>query len=471
MSRAPKHTVVIGAGPAGLAAAYHLSGKSAPVTVLEMDSIVGGIARTVEHKGFRFDLGGHRFFTKMKRIDDLWTEVLGDDLLLRPRSSQIFYRGQFMDYPLRASSVLRTLGALEMFASVGSYFWNRVFPVPEDSFEGWVTNRFGRRLYQHFFKTYTEKAWGMPCSELSADWAAQRIKSLSLWGAMVDALSLKSKAQHTTLIQEFRYPALGPGMMWQRFREVIEERGGRVLLGRRVMSVRRQPEGTFALTTESPAGEAEFQADTVISSMPLGELVRMLEPAAEAGAIEAAGKLRHRAFMCANLIVRQEDPFSGQWIYVHDPQVRVARVQNFKNWSPQMVPDPTCACIGAEYFVWPEDDLWQQPDAEVIELATKELAQIGIIDPSKVVDGIVVRSSHAYPVYDAGYKDHVRCMSEWLQTIENLWAIGRNGQHRYNNMDHSMMTGLLSAENVLGAGHDVWDINVEQDYLEEGQDA
>jgi len=435
-----------------------------------MDAVVGGIARTVEYRGFKFDVGGHRFFTKAQRVNQLWDEVMGEEFLLRQRLSRIFYRGKFMDYPLRAASAIRTLGVMESVASLASYFWAQLCPLPEDSFEGWVANRFGRRLYQHFFKTYTEKTWGMPCTELSADWAAQRIKSLSLWGAVMDALFRSRKTKHTTLIQQFKYPPLGPGMMWQRFRERIEADGGRVLMQHKVVKLRHDGQRVRSLVTAGPEGEQEHQADFIINSMPLNQLAMIMEPAPDEAVRQAADALRYRAFLSANLIVDRPEPFPDQWIYVHAPQVRLARLQNFKNWSPHMVPDPAKTCIGAEYFVWPDEPLWRAPDQEIIELATQEIASLGLIEADEVLDGAVIRMSHAYPVYDPGYMERIQTIRNWLQQLDNLYTIGRSGQHRYNNMDHSMMTGILAAENVLGACHDVWDVNVEQEYLETAQD-
>jgi protoporphyrinogen oxidase len=460
-----ENVVVIGAGPAGLTAAYELSKAGARATLLEKDGVVGGLARTVEHRGFRFDIGGHRFFTKLDLINRTWDEILGDDLLVRQRLSRIFFRGKLIDYPLRAASALRALGAPGSAAALGSYLWRRVLPVPEDSFEGWVSNRFGSLLYRHFFKTYSEKVWGVPCSQLSADWATQRIKSLSLWGAVKDAL-FRGGDRHTTLIQQFRYPRLGPGMMWERCREIIEERGHRVLVGREAKAVRREGTVIRSVVTSGPDGQEEYGGDWFLSSMPLPDLVLAMDPPAPEQVVAAARGLRYRAFVTAALVVNRPEPFPDQWIYVHAPEVRLARIQNYRNWSPEMVPDEGKSCVGAEYFVWLDDPLWEAPEGAVIDLAVEELGRLGLLAAGEVQEGKVVHMSHAYPFYDMDYGARVGIIREWLQGIRNLASVGRSGQHRYNNMDHSMMTGILAARNVLGETHDVWDVNVEQDYLE-----
>lgn len=459
-------TAVAGGGPAGLAAARELALAGASVTVLEKDNIVGGISRTEERRGFRFDVGGHRFFTKIPEVNCIWEETCGDDFLIRTRLSRIFYRGRLMDYPLSIGSTLSTLGLTDSIMAVCSYGAAQLRSVPEDSFEGWVTSRFGRRLYEHFFKTYSEKVWGMPCTEISADWAAQRIKSLSLTKAVRDALFRGGEKEATSLLRHFRYPKLGPGMLYERYREQVEEAGGSVLLEREVVHVKCEGDRVQHFVVKTPSGESTVEAEQFISSMPLGELVLMMDPAPPADVREAARALRQRSFLTAGLIVRQSDPFPDQWIYVHEPDVMVGRVQNYRNWSPYMVPDEDACAIGAEYFAWTDDPIWSEPDEAVIDLARRELAQLGLVDPESVEDGIVMRVENAYPVYDPGYRGSVGIVREWLSSITNLQTIGRCGQHRYNNMDHSCMTGMLAAWNILGEEHDVWSVNVEEDYLE-----
>lgn len=459
-------TVVIGAGPAGLAAARELALAGAPVTVLERDDTVGGLSRTVEHEGFRFDIGGHRFFTKIDEVQRTWDTIMGDDFLTRERLSRIFYRGQLMDYPLKIGSTLRVLGIKDSVLAMLSYVAAQLNPGPEDSFEGWVSNRFGRRLYQHFFKTYTEKVWGMPCEELSADWAAQRIKGLSLWGAVRDALLNRGADEATSLLRQFKYPRLGPGQLFGRYRDHVIEAGGKVVLEREVVGFRRRGSRITHVVCAGKDGEETREAANFISSMPLGELVARLSPPPPDEVVEAAAGLRQRGFLTAALILAEPDPFPDHWIYVHEPSVKLGRVQNYRNWSPAMVPDEDKCCVGVEYFVWAGDALWRSLDEEIVALATREMGELGLIDPAAVVDGVVVRMGDAYPVYDPGYAQRVATVRDWLDTIENLQTVGRAGQHQYNNMDHSVMTGMLAARNVLGEEHDAWAVNVEEEYLE-----
>ncbi len=461
-------TLVIGAGPAGLAAAHRLSREGRRATVLEADSLIGGLARTVEHHGFRFDIGGHRFYTKVARINALWEELLGDKMMTRQRLSRIFYRGKLLEYPLRAGDALRALGVGESAAAIGSYFRARLAPLPGNSFEAWMINRFGRRLYQHFFKTYTEKVWGMPCSEISADWAAQRIRSLSLWGAIVDAVSRKGGSKHTTLIQQFRYPRLGPGMMWERCRQLIEGSGNQVLTGQAATRVLWEGRRVRGVVAHGPDGDQEYPADFFVSSMPLRQLLLAMDPPPPEEVLAAARALRFRGMMCAGLIVNHPLPFPEQWIYIHSQDVRMVRLQNYKNWSPEMVPDAGKSCLGVEYLAWPDEEFWQLPDEAILAQAAAELDKIGLVKADSVEDGILLRMPGAYPVYDPEHRERMATIRKWLDGLENLYTVGRNGQHRYNNMDHAMLTGILAAENILGAGNDVWAVNTEQSYVEGG---
>ncbi len=465
-NRVKKRTTVVGAGPSGLAAARELALAQSPVTVLERDDVVGGLSRTVQHNGFRFDIGGHRFFTRIEEIDAVWDEIMGDDFLVRERLSRIFFRGKLMDYPLKIGSTLRVLGFKDSLLAMLSYLRVRIRPVPGDSFESWVTNRFGRRLYEHFFRTYTEKVWGMPCSEISADWAAQRIKGLSLWGAFRDAILNRGADEATSLLRRFKYPRLGPGQLFERYRDQVMEAGGKFLLEREVIDIERDGSRIDHLVSCGPSGEERHEAEQFISSMPLRDLIERITPPPPDEIVEAATGLRQRGFLTVALIVEEPDPFPDQWIYVHEPQVRLGRVQNYRNWSPAMVPDQSFCCIGVEYFVWPGEELWERPDAEIVELAKREMDYLGLIDSSAVTEGVVVRMANAYPVYDPGYADRVQKVRSWLNTLENLQTIGRAGQHRYNNMDHSVMTGMLAARNILGEENDVWAVNIEETYLE-----
>ena len=463
--------VIIGAGPAGLTAAYQLVSQRLRVRVLEKDDQVGGIARTVEYKGFRFDIGGHRFFTKVAAVNELWRSMLGSDFLRRPRLSRIYYRGKFFDYPLKPMNALFGLGLWNAALAAFSYVWSHVRPIePEVSVEDWVSNRFGRRLYRIFFKTYTEKVWGIPCDTISAQWAAQRIKGLSLWTAVTSMLFgrfRRGNKQIKTLIDEFEYPRYGPGMMWERFREAILERGGTVELSSGVRRLVHENGKIIAIDVERHAQAERVPVASVLSTMPLRQLVRALCPAAPPEVRDAADRLKYRDFITVALIIDAPNLFPDNWIYVHDDQVKLGRVQNFKNWSPEMVPDPKMTCLGLEYFCFEGDGLWTMPDGELIALGTREMAQIGLIDPSKVVDGTVVRMPKAYPVYDEGFESSLEIIREYLDGFANLQVAGRNGMHKYNNQDHSMVTAMLAAQNLCGAHNDVWGVNAEDEYHEE----
>jgi protoporphyrinogen oxidase len=462
--------VIIGAGPAGLTAAYQLAKQGQQSTVLESDTVVGGISRTVERDGWRFDIGGHRFFTKVRAVEEFWHEVLPpEDFLLRPRMSRIYYNGKFFDYPLKAMNALKGLGIVEAGLCVLSYVWARIRP-PKDqsSFEGWTTARFGNRLYRIFFKTYTEKVWGVPASEIKADWAAQRIKNLSLFTAVVNALMPKRNQKDiTSLIEEFEYPKYGPGMMWERVTEQVEAQGTKVIMGTKVTAIHHEGGRAVAVSAESGGGHSRFEASNVISSMPISHLLKAMDPPPPAEVLSAANGLSYRDFLTVALVVPEESGFPDNWIYVHSPTVRLGRIQNFGVWSPYLVKEGR-TCLGLEYFVFEGDDLWTSKDEDLIELGKRELAALGLVDPSKVESGYVVRMPKAYPMYDDTYKANIQVMRDWLETnAPNVYPVGRNGMHKYNNQDHSMYTAMLSVENILGAHHDIWNVNVEAEYHEE----
>jgi len=468
--------VIIGAGPAGLTAALQLVKCGETPIVLEADDDVGGISRTVERNGWRFDIGGHRFFTKVTPVEDLWRELLStDDLMVRPRMSRIFYGGKFYDYPLRASNALGNLGIIESTKCVASYAWARVRrPRDTESFEGWVSSRFGRRLYRTFFKTYTEKVWGVPATELRADWAAQRIKNLSLGRAIINSLApRRGQTEVVSLIEEFLYPRLGPGMMWTTCRDAITEGGGSVVMRAPVTSIEHSGGHATAVVT---ADGTRYECRAVISSMPIGHLLAAMTPRPEPRVLAAADGLRHRDFLTVALVVPEGVAFPDNWIYIHSPDVRLGRVQNFGTWSPWMV-KPGWTCLGLEYFVNIGDDLWSMSDEELIAFATDELAAIGIADRELIGEGHVVRVPRAYPVYDESYADNLLVLRGWLERCAaNVHPVGRNGMHRYNNQDHSMLTAMLAVENIVDtAGHDLWGVNVDEEYHEQssssGRDA
>ena len=462
-------TAVLGAGPAGLTAAYTLALRGRPAEVFEADGVVGGIAKTVEFQGYRFDLGGHRFFTKLKPIERLWEEMLGDELLTRPRLSRIYYQGKFLAYPLVAKDVVARLGVVESMLCALSYLWRRMRPKPPPtSFEDWVTMHFGRRLYDAFFRSYTEKVWGIPGSEVKAEWAAQRIKNFSLSKAILTMLGLRH-AHVTTLLEEFRYPRLGPGQMWEAFRRRIEESGVPVRLNHRCTSIKHDGAGRVESIVVATNGDAtELPVEAVLSSIPLVDLVLSLDPLPPPRVVAAAARLRYRDLCLVALIIDDETPFPDNCIYLHDPDTRAGRVQNFGAWSESMV-RPGTTCLGVEYFCFEGDEIWELPDAEAVELAKRELGRIGLIDPARVVDGVKVRVPRAYPMYDANYQEALPVVREYLRGFTNLRTCGRNGLHRYNNQDHSMWTAILATLDLLdGGGHDVWSVNTDAEYHEEG---
>ena len=475
---------IIGAGPAGLTAAYCLTKEKPSVTVIEMDPhYVGGISRTVAYKDFRFDIGGHRFFSKSKEVVDLWHEILPDDFIERPRLSRIYYGGNYYSYPLKAFEALTNLGLLQSAACMLSYAYARMRPVPDPkTFHQWVRNQFGERLFSIFFKTYTEKVWGMSCDEISADWAAQRIKGLDLASAVIHALKRSIMPAGSgargpdgevikTLIENFQYPRLGPGMMWEAAARKVTEQGGRILMGEKLVQLFHDKD-LDRWTIETVTAADEWKTHTarhVISSAPVRELVEKIAPTPIS--LLHARDLRYRDFLTVALIVKKPDLFPDNWIYIHDPSVKVGRVQNFRSWSPELVPDPSLSCLGLEYFCFEGDGLWTSSDAELRALATQEIAKIGLCAPEDILDATVVRQPKAYPVYDEAYKDNMRNIRLDLELhYPSLHLVGRNGMHKYNNQDHAMMTAMLTAKNILAGErlYDIWDVNEDAEYHEAG---
>jgi len=461
----PKTTLVLGGGPAGLTAGYLLGKEGHHAIVLEAEDQVGGLAKTVERDGYRFDLGGHRFFTKSQEVNDLWYEVMGDEFLLRPRMSRIYWNNRYLDYPLRGPDVIKKLGPVELARCMTSYARaaakrNKV----DNSLEDWVTNRFGRRLFELFFKTYNEKVWGAPASEIRAEWAAQRIKGLSFFSAAWSAFFGNKGNKVKSLISEFNYPRYGPGQMWERMADAIVDQGGEVRLEAPVERI--ELVGGRVVEVEA-GGELYELPDNVISSLPLREVVEMTHPHAPREVQDAARGLNYRDFLTVALVVDGEDLFPDNWIYIHEPKVRVGRIQNYRSWSPWMVPDPSKACVGLEYFCFAGDELWTMNDDDLVALAADELEQLGLVERSKVERGYVTRVPKAYPIYDSNYAGRVETIRKWLDGIENLTQVGRNGLHRYNNSDHSMLTAMRAVENALdGTEHDIWAVNAESVYHE-----
>jgi protoporphyrinogen oxidase len=467
--------VIIGAGPAGLTAAWQLAKAGKRAVVFEQDGIVGGISRTDEYKGYRFDIGGHRFFTKVELVQKLWVEILDEDFMVRPRLSRIYYDGKFFDYPLKPMNALLGLGPVEAVRIGLSYLWAQVFPHKEErNFKQWVSNRFGSRLFEIFFETYTEKVWGMPCTEINADWAAQRIKNLDLVSAVKNALlgaRLNAEGEViTTLIEEFHYPRLGPGQMWETAARRLAGKGIETHLEHRVESILHDGKRVTSLLVRDPSGGVrEVTGENFLSSMPVQTLLRAMDPLPPAEVLAAAGQLRYRDYLTVVLIVNKPALFPDNWIYIHSPEVKLGRIQNYKNWSPHMVADPSKTALGLEYFVQEGDEYWSASDAELIELGKRETQKLGLAEASDVEDGCVIRMPKAYPVYDGDYQGALQVIRKWLEGLPNLHLVGRNGQHRYNNQDHSMVTAVYAAENIVAGRQvrDVWDVNVDAEYHEE----
>jgi protoporphyrinogen oxidase len=463
--------VIAGAGPGGLTAAYQLTKRGGRPVVLECDAVVGGISRTVVRDGYRFDLGGHRFFTKVPEVEALWHEILPDgDFLLRPRMSRIFYKGKYYDYPLKAMNALRNLGLGESILCGFSYLWARIRPPEDESkYENWLVARFGWRLYRTFFKTYTERVWGVEVSEMPADWAAQRVKNLDLRKAVINAILPKhNQTEITSLIEEFQYPKLGPGMMWEVCAEKVQAAGGTVEMEARLTGIKVADGRARSVVYRQDGVDKEIEASHVIATLPMRELVHALTPAPPAEVLAAANGLHYRDYLTVALVVPASRSFPDNWIYIHAPEVKVGRIQNYGSWSPYLVKDGH-TCLGLEYFVFEGDDMWDSPDDDLIALATKELSLLGLVEPGDVEDGYVVRVRKAYPYYDFTYKANVDTIRRYLEAeAPNVHPVGRNGMHKYNNQDHSMYTAMLTVENIFGAAHDIWSVNVEEEYHEAG---
>jgi protoporphyrinogen oxidase len=465
-----KGFTIIGAGPAGLAAAYTLAQSGHAVTVVDQDSQVGGLSKTIEYRGFRFDIGGHRFFTKSDEVNRLWKEILGDEFLVRPRLSRIYYRGNLFHYPLKPLNALANLGVWTSLGAMASYARAKISPkVPETSFEDWVTNRFGEKLYRIFFKTYSEKVWGIPCTELSADWASQRIRNLNLGKAVLNALGIGGGKKVASLIDEFQYPRHGPGQMYESMCEKAKGLGARVQLNHRVVAIGHRNGRIDRVTTASPEGKTDHAVDNLISSMPLSDIPRMMSPLPPQDVLDAANGLSYRSIFTVNLLVQQPTIVPDTWIYIHDPDIRAGRLQLYKNWSPEMVPDPSWSSVGLEYFAFEGDALWSMDDDRLIEIAKADLLKLKLVDAKNVRDGFVARYAKAYPVYNDGYRARVDAIRRYLSGIGNLVCVGRYGQFRYNNMDHSIMTALLGARKLLGETVDPWSVNAEAEYHEENR--
>jgi protoporphyrinogen oxidase len=453
--------IIVGAGPAGLTAAYELLRLGIKSVVLERDAVCGGLARTINYKGYLLDIGGHAFFTKVPAVDRIWRDVLGDDLIDRPHLSSIYYQNRFFRYPVQALDALKGLGLRESLRCGLSYVLAQIVPQkPETSFEAWVANRFGRRLYQIFFQTYTEKLWGMPCNKIQADWATQRIHGLSLlsvvWNAIRPRKERDRREAVNMLVPAFSYPRKGPGMMWRRMQEIVEFGGVEVAFRTPVERIHWEPGRVLSII----AGGRVFAGDHFISSMPLRDLFQSLEPSPPPELQDAVNDFSYRDLIAIALIVHGRNLFADLTVYVQDPRLKMGRIQNFGNWSQDLVPDPEMSCLGLEYFCTENDGMWNLPNEGLIELGKRELISTGLVAAEHIIDATVVRVKKAYPIYDETYRRGTEAVRKFLMSVPNLQVVGRNGMHRYNHQDHSMLAAILAARNVAGDHQDLWSLDV-----------
>lgn len=464
----PEEILIIGAGPAGLAASLKLVENEKKIILLEKEDQVGGLCKTKECKGFRFDLGGHRFFTKSSEVNELWEKTLGKDFLIRPRISKIYYKNRFFNYPLKPFNSLSNLGIIESIMILKSYIKYKFSPYKnEENFEQWVCNRFGKRLFNHFFKSYTEKLWGIPCNEISAEWAAQRIKGLSLTSAIKNSLFKQKNREIKTLVSEFKYPKYGAGMMYDKMAENIKKQKGKILLNHNIIQINHKNFKIKSLVTIKNNQKIKFKSDYIISSMPITELIQILNPKPSKEVLKAAENLKYRSLITVNLILKSKNFPEDNWIYVHSSEVKLGRIQNFKQWSPHMVKEKRHISLGLEYSCEEGDNLWDMSDEELKEFAFGELELIRLVKKKDFVDAFVTRIPKAYPIYDLNYQENLEVIKRYLSKFRNLQLIGRYGMFKYNNMDHSILTGLCAAENILGKNHNIWGINVDKEYQEE----
>lgn len=517
MTSSNKRVIIIGAGPAGLTAAYELLTRSdiKPI-ILEAENQVGGISKTIDHNGNRMDLGGHRFFSKSDWVMNWWQSLLpiraenaegaievsyhgksrhvmpgpldeGPCLLVRPRLSRIYFLRRFFDYPLKLNwTTFANLGAWRVAKILLSYAKAKAHPRPERSLEDFIINRFGEQLYHTFFKAYTEKVWGVPCSQISAEWGAQRIKGLSITGALGHAVrsllpGRAKKVKHTSLIERFLYPPLGPGQMWEVAAEKITALGGTIRLGEKVTRLHHMGDRVRAVEVVRADGTRDvILADAVISTMPVRDLIQSMEPPAPPQVRAVAEGLMYRDFITVGLLVRKLKPsrhampnsymhlLPDCWIYIQEKDVKLGRLQIFNNWSPALVKCRDTVWLGLEYFCNEGDELWSMPKDDFARFAIQELASIDIIDPADVLDFNVVHVQKAYPAYFGTY-DQFPVIRDWVDRLENLYLVGRNGMHRYNNQDHSMLTGKLAAEAIMYGNVDrsaIWAVNIDDEYHE-----
>lgn len=464
ITKQTKRVAVIGAGPAGITCAYQLAKQGVEVHLYEAAPQVGGLAKTLDLWGQKVDLGPHRFFSDDTRVNKLWLEVAGRDYRMVDRLTRIYYKNNFYFYPVKAFDALSKLGLFTSALCVLSYFKEKIAPTKQDgTFESWVTNRFGKRLYEIFFKTYTEKLWGIKCNELDADFAAQRIKKFSLGEAMKSALGIGG-TKHKTLVDQFAYPTGGTGMIYERMETFVNANGGKVLCSTPVKRVLK--EGDIANAIELMNGEV-VGYDHVVSTMPFTVMVKQL-PGIPQQIVDFANKLTFRNTILVYLHIDGKDLFPDNWLYVHSADVETGRISNFRNYVPEINMGKETTIVAMEYWCYDEDAMWSMSDAELIELGKKELIKTGLNKGAAIMEGHVYKIQRCYPVYSNNYKDVLKPIENYLSTIKGLSVIGRYGAFKYNNQDHSILMGILAADNIVNnAGHNLWDINTDYDNYQE----
>lgn len=470
-----KKIFIIGAGPAGIGCAYELAKNRVSAYLIEKEAVGAGICKTISYKGFRFDIGPHRFFTKSKFIEELWKSVLKEDLKLRPRLTRIYFKRKFFLYPIKILDVLSKIGLGQSLLVLGDYLRVKLFlrNRPDISFQDWITKRFGGRLYRMFFKTYTEKIWGVPCAQISSDWAVQRIKGLSLTSLVKSCFWGNRGGKIKTLIDEFYYPDYGAGQMYDKMLALTLDAGAQIHYQCEPVDIEVVGNKAVSVSGKDKEGKiSKLAVDYLVSSMPFSKLFTLLNPAPLPAVLAAARRLRYRSLIEVCLIVKGQTDFPDQWIYIHATEVKTARVQLYRNWSDYMgSADPAFTNLGMEYFCFTDDDLWKSSDEEIIDLAKKELAKIKVFRDFSVTDGFVVRVPYAYPVYVGRHQEDLQILKKYIEKIENLEVIGRSGMYKYNNMDHSILTGIYAARNILAGAkkYNLWEVNTEQEYLEEAK--
>ncbi len=463
--------VIVGGGPSGLAAAQEAVKLGATAVVLERLDRLGGLSRTTNFDGFRFDIGPHRFFTKNQEVHALFVDTVGADLLNVPRLTRIFYNNKYFNYPLTPLNALFGVGIAPSISILSSYLAARARNAygerPIENFEDWVVDRFGRRLFETFFKTYTEKVWGIPCTQIGADWASQRIKGLSLSTALANALFKSRKNTVKTLVDEFVYPRLGAGQLYEKMAANVQRGGSSVMTNARMCRIRRDGMCVRAVEVEDKQSTRyDVEGNYFLVSAPLTDMIEMMYPSAPPEVLSACRTLRYRNHIGVNLVVEGK-PFPDNWIYVHSREVGMARIANYANFSSAMSDRPGVSPLTVEYFCFPGDTLWDAPDDALIDRAKRELMHMEILSPDKVLAGFVVRSDKAYPVIEIGYERHIATIKSWLDQFNNLLPIGRSGMFKYNNQDHAMATGLLAARTALGIEwFDPWLVNIDAEYHE-----